>query len=173
MVTCGQIANATHDHCLRNVTGSGTGATSEEVKMAGTRNLTTLAGRFLLAVIFVLSGFGKLTSLSGTAGFMAHAGMAQSIVYPALLASIAIELGFGLLIMIGYKARIAAIVIFLWFIPVTIMFHILPYREAVAHGDKMGAMMQQINYMKNISIMGGLLLLAGFGSGAWSLDRGK
>lgn len=141
--------------------------------MAGSRNLTSLVGRILLAVIFVLSGFGKLTSLSGTAGYMAHAGMPQGIVYPALLASVAVELGFGLLIVIGYKARIAAIVVFLWFIPVTIMFHIQPYFAAKAHGDAMGAMMQQINYMKNISIMGGLLLLASFGSGAWSLDGGK
>jgi putative oxidoreductase len=141
--------------------------------MAGARNLATLVGRLLLASIFVLSGFSKLTNMSGTAGYMAHAGMAQSIVYPALLATIAVELGFGLLIMIGYKARMAAIVIFLWFIPVTIMFHILPYREAAAHGDKMGALMQQINFLKNLSIMGGLLLLAGSGSGAWSLDGGK
>jgi putative oxidoreductase len=141
--------------------------------MAGSRNLMTLVGRILLAVIFVLSGFGKLTNLSGTAGYMAHAGMAQSMVYPALLASVAVELGFGLLIVIGYKARIAAIVIFLWFIPVTIMFHIMPYLAAKAHGDAMGAMMQQINFMKNISIMGGLLLLAGFGSGPLSLDGGK
>jgi putative oxidoreductase len=141
--------------------------------MAGSRNLMTLVGRILLAVIFVLSGFGKLTNLSGTAGYMAHAGMAQSMVYPALLASVAVELGFGLLIVIGYKARLAAIVIFLWFIPVTIMFHIMPYIAAKAHGDAMGAMMQQINFMKNISIMGGLMLLAGFGSGAWSLDGGK
>lgn len=141
--------------------------------MAGTRNLTILVGRCLLAIIFVLSGFGKLTNLNGTAGFMAHAGMAHSLVYPALLASIAVELGFGLLIVIGYKARIAAVVIFLWFIPVTIMFHIMPYLAAKAHGDAVGAMMQQINFMKNLSIMGGLLLLESCGSGAWSLDGGK
>lgn len=141
--------------------------------MKGSRNLTALAGRFLLALIFVLSGFSKLTNLSGTAGYMAHAGMPQTMVYPALLASIAIELGFGLLIMIGFKARMAAIVIFLWFIPVTIMFHFLPYREAAAHGDAMGAMAQQINFMKNLSSMGGLLLIASFGSGAWSADGGK
>ena len=46
------------------------------------------------------------------------------------------------------------------------------YLAAKAHGDAMGAMMQQINVLKNISIMGGLLLIAGFGSGAWSVDGG-
>ena len=141
--------------------------------MEGTRNLTALAGRILLALIFVLSGFNKLTNLAGTAGYMEHAGMPHALVYPGLLASIAVELGFGLLLMIGYRARIVALVMFLWFIPVTIMFHFLPWREAVASGDKMGAMMQQINYMKNISIMGGLLVVMSFGAGAWSADGGK
>jgi putative oxidoreductase len=141
--------------------------------MEGSRNLTVLAGRFLLALIFVVSGFGKLTSISGTAAFMAHSGMPQGLVYPALIVTILVELGLGLLVVIGYKARIAAFLMFLWFIPVTIMFHFLPYREAVATGDKMGAMMQQINFMKNISIMGGLLLITGFGSGSLSVDGGK
>jgi putative oxidoreductase len=149
------------------------GVTSGEVQMEGLRNLTVLIGRFLLALIFVLSGFGKLTSISGTAAFMAHSGMPQGLVYPALIVTILVELGLGLLIVIGYQARIAAFLMFLWFIPVTIMFHVMPYRAAVAHGDAMGAMMQQINFMKNISIMGGLLLITGFGSGAWSADGGK
>jgi putative oxidoreductase len=141
--------------------------------MEGSRNPGALVGRFLLALIFVLSGFGKLTNFSGTAGFMAHSGMPQALVIPGLIVSILAELGLGLLIVVGYKARIAAILLFLWLIPVTIMFHFIPWREAVAHGDKMGAMMQQINYMKNISIMGGLLLLASFGAGAWSVDGGQ
>jgi len=143
------------------------------VNMEGSRNPGALVGRFLLALIFVLSGFGKLANFSGTAGFMAHSGMPQALVYPGLIVSILAELGLGFLIVVGYKARIAAILLFLWLIPVTIMFHFIPWREAVAHGDKMGAMMQQINYMKNISIMGGLLLLASFGAGAWSVDGGQ
>jgi putative oxidoreductase len=141
--------------------------------MQGARNLITLAGRFLLALIFVLSGFNKLTNLAGSAGYMTQAGIPQILVYPGLLASIAVELGFGLLLMIGFKARMAALAIFLWFIPVTILFHFLPYREAAAHGQAMVAMAQQINFMKNLSIMGGLLLIAGFGSGVWSVDGGK
>ena len=141
--------------------------------MEQSRNLTALAGRFLLALIFVLSGFSKVTNMAGTAGYMQHSGMPQALVYPGLLASIAVELGFGLLLMIGFRARMVAFVMFLWFIPVTIMFHFIPWREAVAAGDKMGAMMQQLNYMKNISIMGGLLMVCAFGSGALSVDGGK
>ncbi len=141
--------------------------------MEALRNLTALVGRVLLALIFVVSGFSKLTNLSGTAGYMQHAGIPHALVYPGLFLSIAVELGLGLLVMIGFRARIAAMLMFLWFIPVTIMFHFLPWREAVAHSDKMGAMMQYLNYMKNISIMGGLLVLASFGSGAWSADGSK
>jgi len=138
--------------------------------MEESRNLTALVGRFLLALIFVLSGFSKLTNLGGTAGYMTHAGIPQGLIYPGLIVSIVVELGLGLLIVIGYRARVAALLMFLWFVPVTIMFHFLPYRAAVASGDKMGAMMQQINFMKNISIMGGLLLVTSFGSGRWSVD---
>lgn len=141
--------------------------------MEGARNLVAMVGRFLLALIFVLSGFNKLTNLAGTAGYMTQAGIPQALVYPGLLASVAVELGFGLLLVIGFRARMAALVIFLWFIPVTILFHFLPYREAAAHGQAMAAMAQQVNFMKNLSIMGGLLLIAGFGSGAYSIDGGK
>ena len=141
--------------------------------MEESRNLTALVGRFLLALIFVVSGFSKLTNMGGTAGYMTHAGMPPALIYPGLIVSVVVELGLALLIVIGYRARLAAFVMFLWFIPVTIMFHFLPYRAAVAAGDKMAAMGQQINFMKNISIMGGLLLVTSFGSGAWSVDGGE
>lgn len=141
--------------------------------MNGFRNQLILVGRILLALIFVLSGFGKLTAPAAAIGYMAHAGMPAALIYPGLIASILVEFGLGLLIVLGYRARWAAILIFLWFIPVTIIFHLLPYREAKTHGQAMMAMMQQINVLKNISIMGGLLMLAGFGSGAYSLDGGK
>jgi putative oxidoreductase len=138
------------------------------------RNLTALAGRFLLALIFVMSGFGKLTNLAGTAGMMEHhGGIPHALVYPALAVTILIELGGNLLVMLGYKARWAALLIFLWLIPVTILFHFMPWREAVAHGNTMVAMAQWGNFMKNVSMMGGLLMVASFGSGAWSIDGGK
>jgi len=142
--------------------------------MAGYRNLTALAGRFLLTLIFVLSGFGKLTNLAGTAGVMEHkGGIPHALVYPLLGATILVELGCSLLVMLGYRARLAALLVFLWFIPVTMLFHFIPWREAVAQGKAMAAMAQQGNFMKNLSIMGGLLMVAGFGSGAWSIDGGK
>jgi putative oxidoreductase len=138
------------------------------------RNLTALLGRFLLALIFVPSGFGKLTNPSRTAGLMEHTGgIPHALVYPALAATILIELGGALLVIFGYKARWAALLIFLWMIPVTILFHYLPWREAAAHGNTTVAMAQWINFVKNVSILGGLLMVASFGSGAWSVDGGK
>ena len=140
--------------------------------MDGFRKLLTLIGRILLALIFVLSGFSKVTNMAGTAGYMSHAGMPPGLIHPGLIASILVELGLGLLVMIGYRARWAAILMFLWFIPVTTLFHLIPWMDARAKGDAMMALMQQINVLKNISIMGGLLMLAGFGSGPYSLDGG-
>jgi putative oxidoreductase len=140
--------------------------------MDGSRKLLALAGRFFLALIFVLSGFQKLTNPGGAIGYISHGGIPHALIYPALVVSIIVELGLGLLLMIGYKARWVALLMFIWFIPVTIVFHFLTYREAAAQGQTMMAMMQQINMMKNISIMGGLLLVAAFGSGAYSLDGG-
>jgi putative oxidoreductase len=140
--------------------------------MDGFRKLLTQVGRILLALIFVLSGFSKIMNMTGTAGYMSHAGMPPALIEPGLIVSILVELGLGLLVMIGYKARWAAILMFLWFIPVTILFHLIPWMDVRAKGNAAMALMQQINVLKNISIMGGLLMLAGFGSGPYSLDGG-
>jgi putative oxidoreductase len=138
------------------------------------RNLTALAGRVLLALIFVPSGFGKLTNPSRTAALMEHTGgIPHAIVYPLLAVTILIEFGCSLLLIFGFKARWAALLIFLWMIPVTLLFHFLPWREALAHGNTAVAMAQHGNFIKNVSIMGGLLMVASFGSGAWSVDGGK
>lgn len=138
--------------------------------MGGSRDIGALVGRFLLAVIFVLSGLNKILKPGMTAGYMAHAGIASSLVLPGLVFSIAVEFGCGLLVMLGYRARWAALIMFLWFIPVTIIFHVIPHHQAVVAHQAMVAMQQQINYMKNLSIMGGLLMLASMGPGAISFD---
>jgi putative oxidoreductase len=138
--------------------------------MAGTRDFGALVGRVLLALIFVLSGFGKLTSPAMSAGYMAHAGIPAGLIYPGLYLSVAVEFGCGLLLVLGYKVRWAAMLIFLWFIPVTLVFHVAAYHQAVLDKQPMVAITQQIMFLKNISIMGGLLVVASFGAGAISLD---
>ncbi|HVA68604.1 MAG TPA: DoxX family protein [Candidatus Binataceae bacterium] len=125
--------------------------------MESMRGVGALLGRILLSAIFVLAGFQKIGHFAGTAGYMAHAGISASIA-PALLAiSIVVELGGGLLVLLGFYASAAAMIIFLWLIPVTYIFHI-----------ETG---QMIQVMKNLSMMGGLLLVAANGPGGMSINR--
>ena len=129
------------------------------------QNSAALAGRILLALIFITSGFGKITGSAGTAGCMAAKGL--SMVDVLLPLTILIELGGGLLIAIGWKARWAAAVTFLFLIPVTLVFH-NPVGLAGAEAQQ-----QMINLLKNVSIMGGMLGLFAFGPGGFSLDAKK
>jgi putative oxidoreductase len=122
-----------------------------------------LAGRTLLALIFIVSGFGKITGFAGTAGFMASKGMPMAEVL--LVGTIAVEFLGGLMLLVGWKARWAALAIFLFIIPATLIFH----NPAGLTGQE--AQDQMINVMKNLAIMGGMLMVFAFGPGAWSLDR--
>ncbi|MGO9265711.1 MAG: DoxX family protein [Candidatus Binataceae bacterium] len=132
--------------------------------MNGSNDLGRLIGRILLALIFVVSGFGKITGFAGTAGYMASAGIPQGLVTPALILTILVEFGCGLLVVVGFRTRLAALVIFLWLIPVTYIFHFTPYRQGT------DAMINMIMMLKNISTMGGLLFVASMGPGAYSVD---
>jgi putative oxidoreductase len=121
------------------------------------QNGAALVGRVLLALLFVLSGFNKITGYSGTAGFMASAGL--PMIGLLLPLTILIELGGGLLIMLGWQTRWVALITFLFLIPVTFTFH----NAAVDPS-------QMIMLLKNVAIMGGMLHLFAFGAGAWSVD---
>jgi|PersoiStandDraft_1058852.scaffolds.fasta_scaffold10268_5 putative oxidoreductase len=129
------------------------------------QNSAALVGRILLALIFIISGFGKITGYAGTAGYMASKGLPMVDVLLPL--TILVELGGGLLIAIGWNARWAAAAIFLYVIPVTLVFH-NPAGLAPAEAQQ-----QMINLLKNVSIMGGMLGLFAFGPGGFSLDAKK
>ena len=126
-------------------------------------NVVTLAGRTLLALIFIVSGFGKITGFAGTAGYMASKGMPMAEVL--LVGAIAVEFLGGLMLLLGWKARWAALAIFIFIVPATLIFH----NPAGLTGQD--AQNQMIQVMKNLSIMGGMLMVFAFGPGAWSLDR--
>jgi putative oxidoreductase len=127
------------------------------------QNITILAGRILLALIFVISGFGKITGFAGTAGYIASKGMPLPEVMAA--GAIAVEFLGGLALVAGWKTRWAAAIIALFLIPTTAIFH----NPAGLTG--MDAQMQVINILKNLSIFGGMLLLIGFGPGKLSIDK--
>ena len=128
-----------------------------------TQNLLALAGRFLLAAIFVISGFGKIGGFDGVAGYIASKGLPMPQVLAAL--TIALELGGGLLLIVGYKVRWVALLFFLWLIPTTLIFHKFWGIDAAQVQNQMN------HFLKNVSIMGGMLLVMAFGPGAYSLDK--
>ncbi len=126
-------------------------------------SFAALAGRILLAVIFLVSGFGKITGYAGTEALMASKGLPM----PAILLPLTIltELGGAILLVLGLKARWAALWLFLFLIPTTLVFH------AFWGIDPKLAQMQQIHFLKNVAIMGGMLMVVALGPGRYSMDR--
>ena len=128
-----------------------------------TINVAALVGRILLALIFVIAGFGKISGFEGTVGYMASKGLPMPQVL--LVLTILLELGGGLLLIIGWKVRWVTLAFFLWLIPTTLIFHKFWGIEAAQVQNQMN------HFLKNVSIMGGMLLLWASGAGAYSLDR--
>lgn len=126
--------------------------------MKSLNDIGTLVGRILLAAIFLFSALGKFTQPAMIEGYMKLNGVPA--VELLLYASAIIEVVGGLLILVGFRARAGALLLFLWLIPVTIMMHAIP-----------GGRLNQVEVLKNLAIMGGLLILATQGPGAYSVDR--
>ena len=127
-------------------------------------NAAALLGRILLALIFITSGFGKITGFEDTVGYIASKGLPL----PQLGAIIAIivEVGGSILLVIGYKARWAALALAIFTLAAAIFFH---NYWAVEAAEKIG---QQINFWKNISMAGGMLMVFAHGPGRYSVDKG-
>jgi putative oxidoreductase len=119
-------------------------------------------GRALLSLIFIAIGVAKLYGFSGFSQYMAAKHLAA---VPVLLVlSIAVEVAGGLAVLIGWRARSSAVLLLLYLIPVTAVFH-----DFWAQQD-MAAQMELVNFLKNVAIMGGLLLIVAFGPGPYSVD---
>lgn len=133
--------------------------------MTNIARITPLLGRSLLALIFVVSGFGKIGGWHQTAEYMASKGM--PIVPFFLVAAILLEIGGGLSVLVGLKARIGAAALVTFLIPATLIFH---------NFWALNGMEQQMNmimFMKNMAILGGLLLVVAFGAGPLSIENRK
>jgi putative oxidoreductase len=130
---------------------------------ANIQNNAAVVGRILLAVIFLLSGFGKITGFQGTVGYIASKGLPLPQVGAAI--AIVAELGGGILLAIGYKARWAALALAIFTIAAGILFHNFWAADAAQ------AMNQQIHFLKNLSIAGGMLMVFAFGPGRYSMDK--
>lgn len=121
-----------------------------------------LAGRALIAYLFIPAGIAKITGFGGTAGYIASKGLPLPEVGAAL--AIAVEVGVALALLLGWRTRAAALVLALFTLAAATLFH--NYWALPADQQ----MMQQLLFTKNIAVVGGLLALAAWGAGALSLD---
>jgi putative oxidoreductase len=128
----------------------------------GAHDAMALLGRLLIAYMFVPSGWSKLMGFAGTAGYIASKG----VPLPEVCAGIAVaaELGLGLLLLVGWRARWAALGLAIFVAVITPIFH---NYWAVPDAQ---VMMQKLNFTKNLAITGGLLAFAAFGAGRLSFD---
>jgi putative oxidoreductase len=120
-------------------------------------------GRVALAALFLWSGYGKLAYMDGNVGYMKAYGFpaAELLIWPALV----IELVAGMMLLVGWKVRLAAVALALFTIPATFIFH--AYWGVPA--DQV--LNQQIHFMKILAILGGLLGVLAHGAGSYALDR--
>ncbi|MDO8732701.1 MAG: DoxX family protein [Actinomycetota bacterium] len=126
------------------------------------QSIYSLVGRLLLAVVFLPAGLSKISGFAGTVGYITSVGMPMPTVAAAL--AILVEIAGGLALIFGFQTRIAALVLAAFTLVASFFFHkfwALPEAQQ---------MMQQLMFFKNIGIVGGLLTLAAWGAGAWSLD---
>ena len=114
-----------------------------------------LAGRILLAVIFILSGFGKISGYAVTAAFMTTKGIPGALLPLVIL----LELGGGIAIVLGFQTRLVALALAGFCLVSGALFHFEP-----------GNQMQMINFLKNLAIAGGFLVLAQTGAPWLSID---
>ena len=127
-----------------------------------TQSLAALIGRVLLVLLYIPSGWGKLVGFAGTVAYIQSKGVPLPEVCAAI--AVAAELGLGLLILVGYQARWAALGLAIFTLVITPIFH---GYWAVPDAQ---VMMQKLNFTKNLAIVGGLLAFYAFGPGRLSVD---
>ncbi|MCK0127954.1 DoxX family protein [Erythrobacter sp. F6033] len=123
------------------------------------QNIFALIGRLLLAALFILAGVNKLTGMEGTVGYIASVGLP----FPELVyfATVALEIGGGLLLAVGYKARYAAFALGIFTVLTAVIFH-----------NDFSQQIEMTLFLKNLAIAGGMFAVAAFGPGNISVDRG-
>ena len=126
------------------------------------QNRIALVGRVLLGLMFVMSGFGKIAGFEGTVGYIASQGLPLPQALAAL--TIVVELGGGLMLLLGLFSRWAGLALAVFSVLAAFIFHNYWNADAASH------MGQYINFWKNISIAGGMLLVSAFGPGSISIE---
>lgn len=130
--------------------------------MNALQNPLALAGRLLLAALFLPAGINKLMGFEGTVGYIGSVGLPMPAV--AAVIAIVIEIVAPLALIAGYGTRIAALVLAVFTAVATVLFH--NYWAMPADQQ----FIQQLMFFKNVGVVGGLLVLGAWGAGAWSLE---
>ncbi|HZV97812.1 MAG TPA: DoxX family protein [Methylophilaceae bacterium] len=121
-------------------------------------NYVNLTGRILLALIFIISGMGKIADPAGTMGYMQAMGVPGILLWP----TIAVEILGGIAIIIGFQTRLAAYLLAAFTLLAAVLFH-----------SNFADQMQMIQFMKNLAMTGGLLVLASSGALGLAVDTAK
>ena len=116
----------------------------------------SLAGRVMIALIFVLAGLSKISAIESTQGYMEAMGLPGILIYPTIL----FEVGAGLAIIAGFQTRYVALAVAGFSLLSAFIFH-----------NQLGEQTQFILFMKNVAMAGGFLLLARYGAGELSIDN--
>ncbi|ELV7510101.1 DoxX family protein [Aeromonas veronii] len=119
------------------------------------KDVALLAGRVLLALMFVMAGWSKIGGYAGTQGYMEAMGVPGFMLPLVIL----LELGGGLAVVLGLFTRSLSVLLAGFTLMAAFIFHYQPAEQ-----------MQMLMFMKNVSVAGGFLALAAAGAGAFSLD---
>jgi putative oxidoreductase len=141
------------------VTAPNTATSSNYSGLPMQNQSTSLAatGRVLLAVLFLLSGLGKIAAPAMTQGYIASMGLPAPLL--GYVVAIVVEVVGGLLLVVGYQTRIVSLILAAFTVVAAVVFH-----HNFADQNEM------IHFLKNIAVAGGLLQVAAFGAGSFSLD---
>jgi len=129
------------------------------------RKYGPLAARILFAQLFIISGIGKIGGFAGTAAFMGAVGLPMPKMF--LLATIALEMGGGLMLIVGWQVRWVAAALCGFIFLTAMMIH--PFWNS----DAASALSQLNHFMKNLALMGGMLYVMAYGAGPLSLDSAR
>jgi putative oxidoreductase len=122
-----------------------------------------LLGRILIALLFLVAGIRKALAFAGTAGYFAKLGLPAPEIMTAL--AIAVEIGGAVLLILGWRTRWVAWVLIVFTVVATYLGHKFWIADAPQYGNQLN------HFLKNVAVIGGLLMLSAFGPGRASADR--
>ena len=133
--------------------------------MSASSSFFAFFARIFLAVLFVVSGWAKLTGFEGAVGYIASNGLPVPQLFTAL--TILVELGGGVLLILGLFSRLAAFIMAgFTLLTIVIVHHFWTMADAEME-------LNQLLAMKNLAVAGGLLMVTAFGPGAWAVGPGR